>query len=132
MFGSYDEGDHVVAREHIYGMLGTLGSPIVKKGTRGIIRRRPAGIFSDRCTVEFLRGGTVTVSGQKLRPALRGHGEEAFQRHKANRAGIQLGMAILALPGIIALIGYYLNGGTTAGIDRAAPSCARRRRPLLP
>ncbi len=58
---SFAVGDHVVASRDLDGWMGSLGFPAVKKGTRGIVRERPSGWFSDRYRVEFHRGGTVGV-----------------------------------------------------------------------
>src|ERR1035438_8325758 len=94
---SFSEGQHVVLRRDLDGWLGPLGYPAVRRGARGIVRSQPAGFFSDRYEVEFLHGGRVHVSGRHLRPAMYGHGEEAWRRHKANRARVRLGMFLQTL-----------------------------------
>jgi hypothetical protein len=118
---SFSEGQHVVLRRDLDGGLWPLGYPAVKRGARGIVRSQPAGFFSDRYEIEFLHGGRVRVSGRHLRPAMYGRGEDAWRRYKANRAGVRLGMLLLALPAIIAVARYYLHGGTTAGLIAATP-----------
>lgn len=121
LFGSFSEGQHVVTRRDIEGAFGPLGYPAVKKGTRGIIRSVP-GWFSGRYTVEFATGGTRSVPGRDLRPALYGHGDEAWRRYKANRAGIKLGLFIVfGLPAAVALLRFYASGGTTAELVAALP-----------
>jgi hypothetical protein len=122
LLSSFAEGQHVVAKRDLDGWLGPLGYPAVKRGTRGIVRALPAGLFSDRYEVEFLYGGRVRVSGRHLRPALYGRGEEAWRRYKAHRVGVRLGMLVLTLPAIVAIISYYLHGGSTAGLIAAAPA----------
>lgn len=121
IFGSFSEGQHVVAGRDIHGALGPLGYPAVKKGTRGIIRALP-GWLSSRYTVEFASGGTRTVPGRDLRPALYGHGDEAWRRYKANRVGVRIGLFVMfGLPATIALLRYYMGGGTTAELVAALP-----------
>jgi hypothetical protein len=94
----------------------------VRKGTRGIVRTRPSGWLSDRYEIEFSPGGRVWVSSRYLRPALYGHGDQAFRRYQANRVGIRLGLfLIFGLPAAVAIIRYYLGGGDTAGLIAALP-----------
>ena len=118
---SFSEGQHVVLRRDLDGWLGPLGFPAVKRGARGIVRSQPAGLFSGRYEVELVHGGRVRVSGRHLRPAMYGHGEEAWRRYKANRAGVRFGILLLTLPAIVAVVRYYLHGGSTAGLLAALP-----------
>jgi hypothetical protein len=119
--GGFSEGQHVVLRRDLRDW---LGARRLRRGTRGIVRSRPAGLFGDRYEVEFPSGEVRQVPGRQLRPALYGHGEEAWRRYRAHRAGFKLGLLILALPAIAALARYYLHGGSTSGLVAALPAAA--------
>lgn len=124
MFGSsFAVGDHVVASCDLDGWMGKLGYPAVKKGTRGIVRERPTGFFSDRYKVEFHRGGMVMVRGGDLHRAWSGaRGEQQWKRYKETKLGISIGMfVVFGLPVIIGLVPYYLHGGSTAELIAAFP-----------
>jgi hypothetical protein len=120
MFGTrFVEGQHVVATSDIDGWLGGCR---VKKGTRGIVRACRNGWFSRSYQVEFYAGGTITVRGEQVRPAVLGHGEEAWRRYRETRQGIALGLFVFfALPTCIAVAQHYLSGGSTADIVVALP-----------
>lgn len=122
---SYTEGAHVIARRDVPGVLGPLGYPRIHKGTRGIVRSRPASWFSDRYQVEFSPGGQTWISSRYLRPALYGHGDAAFRAYRANRTGVQLGLfVVVGLPALVAAARYYANGGSTSGLIAALPAAA--------
>jgi hypothetical protein len=118
---SFSLGAHVVAQRDVQGWLGSLGYPVIKKGTRGIVRSLPRGWFNDRYLVEFSSGRRVPVAGRYLRPALVGHGDDAWRRYKANRTGMRLGLFLLSLPTLLGVAKYYLEGGSTAGLVAAMP-----------
>lgn len=123
-FGSsFSIGDHVLASCDLDGWMGALGYPIVTKGTRGIVRERPTGWFSDRYKVEFHRGGTVMVRGADLRRAWSGaHGDDQWKRYKDTKLGLSIGMCVVfGLPVLIGLVPYYLHGGSTAELVAALP-----------
>jgi hypothetical protein len=123
MLGSgYSKGSHVVAREDLHGWAGSLGYPVVKRGTRGIVRETPRGLFSHRYLVEFSNGHRESVEGRQLKPALLGHGEAAWSRHQKTRQGIHLGMLILALPAIVGIVRYLATGGSVPGLIAAVPA----------
>jgi hypothetical protein len=121
---SFSVGDHVVALRDLDGLMGKLGYPAVKRGTRGIVRERATGWFSDRYTVEFHRGGTLRVRGSDLRRPWSGaRGELQWKRYKETKLGISLGIfVIFGLPMIVGLVPYYLHGGSTAELIAALPT----------
>jgi hypothetical protein len=48
--------------------------------------------------------------------------EDARRRRRANRAGVKLGLfLVFGLPGAIAVLRYYLAGGTTSELVAALP-----------
>ena len=53
MFNSFVEGQHVVLRKEVH--TGLFGYPI-RKGQRGVVLQRPAGILSDKYVVSFTSG----------------------------------------------------------------------------
>lgn len=116
-------GRHVVVRRDVAGWAGPFSTPLARRGAHGIVRSR-AGWFDGRYTVEFADGRRAQVRGRDLRPTAFGHGEDSWQRYRANRLGIQIGMAILSVPAVIGLIRYYLDGGSTAGLVAALPDAA--------
>jgi hypothetical protein len=121
LLSGFEVGQHVIARRDLASTFGPFGDPAVRKGTRGIVRE-PPGWFSDRYEVEFASGVTRPVSARDLCPALYGHGEDAWRRYRANRAGVRLGLFLLfGLPGAIAVLRYYLAGGTTQELVAALP-----------
>ena len=123
MFGqSLSVGQHVVLGRDVDAWLGPLGYPAAKRGTRAIVRERPSGFFSDRYVVELTTGRRLSISGRQLKPAVfGGHGDEAWWRYKANRAGVRIGMALSALPAVFQIVRFYLAGGTTAELVASLP-----------
>jgi hypothetical protein len=110
MFGSFIEGQHVVARKELHA--GLFGYP-VRKGTRGVILQRAVGIFSDKYVVSF-PSGRATVSGRHLKPTFFAPGNDVA-------AGVRLGWWLFLLIPLIPAIGYLLAGGSVVGLIRAAP-----------
>lgn len=117
-------GRHVVVRREVAGWAGPFSAPVARRGARGIVRSRRTGLLGDRCTVEFADGHRAEVRARDLRPTLFGHGEESWRRYRANRLGIQIGMAILAIPAVIGVVRYHLEGGSTAALLAALPEAA--------
>lgn len=110
------EGQHVVARRDLNGWLGPIGYPRVRKGTRGVVVRRPSGILGSRYVVEFVRGGRMSVSGRDLKPTLLGPSSDL-------RSGVRIGLFVAAVvPTAFAVVGYYVHGGTTSGLIAALPA----------
>jgi hypothetical protein len=116
-------GRHVVVRRDVAGWAGPFSAPLARRGARGIVRSR-ARLLGDRYTVEFADGRRAEIRARDLRPTAFGHGEDSWQRYRANRRGVQIGMAILSVPAVIGLIRYYLDGGSTAGLVAALPGAA--------
>lgn len=121
---SLGPGRHVIVRRQVDGWAGPFSAPAGRPGTRGIVRSRRSGLVGDRCLVEFADGRRVEVRARDLRPILIGRGDESWQRYRANRRGVQIGMAILSIPAVIGVVRYYLDGGSTAGLLAALPEAA--------
>jgi len=123
IFGlSYRGGQHVIARREIHGITGRFGPPLVRKGARGIVRSGPFGILSSRYRVDFIGAGLVWVSESELKPALIGHGEEAFRWHRLARRRIKIGLfVVFGLPVLVELVMFFLGGGSSADLVAALP-----------
>jgi hypothetical protein len=128
-FGAIEVGDHVRAHEDLsQGCHDQVsGRPSIRRGRTGIVREVDHGFFTDRVTVEFHDGlFTRTVSSipsHRLRKT-GGQGEGAFQRGRTWRRGVRLGLLLANVPLLIALVRYFLAGGTTAGLVPAALDAA--------
>lgn len=118
--GGVDIGDHVrTSRE----TPGGLFAPPIPRGRVGIVRE-VNGFFTRAATVEFMHGGRARVPVDHLtRTCLQG-GDEGWLKRKQRRHGYQLGLLLLNLPLLWALAGYFLRGGTLAGLAPAALEAA--------
>jgi hypothetical protein len=119
VFG-FSAEQHVVARCDLNGAMCSLDFPVVKRGTRGIVRSGPS-LFSPYYTVEFANGRTVDVRPGDLRTT-GGRGDASFQNYRLWRSGVHLGLfVVIGVPLIWTLIRDYAGGGSISGLIAAFP-----------
>lgn len=121
--GQMPVGSHVKARRDLaISAIDILTNrATVKKGTHGIVRKvQSAGWFLPRYEVEW--NGMLfsrTFRGIKqsdIRPVWSALGDGSWERRRDVAIGVRIGLLLLALPGLIKLAIYLLEGGKLFGL----------------